>query len=91
MRLTGDRKDWQALAHGYRVVAQISVLTVQDALAIPIGALFRDGADWATFVVRGNRAEIQPIVLGERDDIHAQVLGGCTRAIRSFCIPAIAS
>lgn len=76
LRLTGDRKDWQALAHGYRVVAQISVLTVQDALAIPIGALFRDGADWATFVVRGNRAEIQPIVLGERDDIHAQVLGG---------------
>ena len=76
LRLTGDPKDWQGLAHGYRVVAQISVLTVQDALAIPIGALFRDGADWATFVVRDNRARIQTIVLGERDDTHSQVLEG---------------
>lgn len=76
LRLTGDPKDWQGLAHGYRVVAQISVLTVRDALAIPIGALFRDGADWATFVVRDNRARIQTIVLGERDDTHAQVLEG---------------
>lgn len=76
LRLTGKPEDWQALAHGYRVVAQISVLTVQDTLAIPIGALFRDGADWATFVVRNGRAQRQTIVLGERDDLHAQVLEG---------------
>ncbi len=76
LRLTGDPAGWHGLGHGYRVVATITVLTVPDVLSIPIGALFRDGTDWATFVVREGRARLHTIALGERDDAHAQVLAG---------------
>jgi HlyD family secretion protein len=37
-------------------------------LTIPVGALFRDGPDWATYVVRDGRAEVQRITLGERNE-----------------------
>lgn len=80
LRLTGPAADWQALAHGYRVVAHITVLTVPDTLAIPIGALFRDGADWATFVIEDGRARLMTIILGERDDTYAQVIEGLSPA-----------
>lgn len=76
LHLTGEAEGWQTLGHGYRVVARITVLTVPDTSAIPIGALFRDGTDWATFVIRDGRARLQTIVLGERDDVSAQILEG---------------
>lgn len=76
LRFTGDENGWQTLGHGYRVQAEITLLTVRDALSIPIGALFRNGSDWATFVIRDDGARLQTIVLGERDDANAQVLDG---------------
>ena len=45
-------------------------------LSIPVGALFRDGSDWATYVVRDGRARLQIITLGERNESFAQVLSG---------------
>ncbi len=45
-------------------------------LSIPVGALFRDGSDWATYVVREGRARLQTITLGERNEAFAQVLSG---------------
>lgn len=88
LRLTGDAEDWQALGHGYRVLAEITLLTVPETLAIPIGALFRDGADWATFVIHEGRARLQTIVLGERDDAHAQVLEGLVTGDRVILHPS---
>lgn len=76
LRLTGRAGDRQALGHGYRVLAGITLLTLPDTLAIPVGALFRSGPDWAAFVVRDGRAQLQTIALGERDGLHAQVLSG---------------
>jgi HlyD family secretion protein len=45
-------------------------------LAIPIGALFRDGSDWASFVAVDGRVELRRIMLGERNGDYAQVLEG---------------
>lgn len=64
------------LGHGFRVIARI-VLWRQDGVrTIPVGALFRDGRDWATYVVRDGRAALQRISLGERNEDFAQVLDG---------------
>jgi HlyD family secretion protein len=41
-----------------------------------VGALFRDGSDWATYVVQEGCARLQIITLGERNDSFAQVLSG---------------
>ena len=74
--LRGDPQEWQALGHGFRVVAHISLWKGEDVLSIPVAALFRDGSDWATYVVQGGRARLQIITLGERNDSFAQVLSG---------------
>ncbi len=76
LRLTGSTGDWQALGHGFRVIARIVLWREEGVLTIPVGALFRDGPDWATYVIRDGRAVLQRIALGERNEDHAQVLDG---------------
>lgn len=76
LTLTGDPQDWQALGHGFRVLARIALWQGEEVLSIPVGALFRDGSDWATYVVRDGKARLQAITLGERNEDHAQVLTG---------------
>jgi HlyD family secretion protein len=74
--LDGAAEDRQLLGHGYRVIAQIALWRGEDVLAIPIGALFRDGSDWASFVAVDGRVELRSIMLGERNGDYAQVLEG---------------
>lgn len=88
LRLTGDPQDWNALGHGYRVTVQITLMTVPDTLSIPVGALFRDGSDWATFAVQDGRARLRTITLGERNELFAQVLGGLTVADKVILHPS---
>ena len=76
LTLTGDPKDWLLLGHGFRVIARIALRREEDVLAIPVGALFRDGSDWAAYVLRDGRARLQTITLGERNERFAQVLAG---------------
>ncbi len=76
LTLEGDPQDWQLLGHGFRVVARITLWRGEDVLSIPVGALFRDGSDWAAYVVRDGRARLQTITLGERNEDMAQVLTG---------------
>lgn len=73
---TGDPNEWQLLGHGFRVIARIALWREEGVLAIPVGALFRDGSNWATYVVRDGRAQLETITLGERNESYAQVLAG---------------
>jgi HlyD family secretion protein len=38
--------------------------------------LFRRGNEWAAFVVDGEQAKMQPVGLGQRNDVDGQVLKG---------------
>lgn len=76
LRLTGPAEERKALGHGFRVIARIAIWQQDGMLTIPVGALFRDGPDWATYVVRDGRAALQRITLGERNEDYAQVLEG---------------
>ncbi|RED17798.1 efflux RND transporter periplasmic adaptor subunit [Parasphingopyxis lamellibrachiae] len=64
------------LGHGYQVDATITVWSREDALRVPIGAIFRSGADWHVYVVSGGRAVERPVEIGHINDEHAEVLGG---------------
>ena len=64
------------LGHGYQVDVTITVWSRDDALRVPIGAIFRSGADWHVYVVSGSRAIEQPVEIGRINDEHAEVLGG---------------
>lgn len=76
LALTGPEDQWRQLGHGFRVITRIALWREDGVLTIPVGALFRDGADWATYVLRDGRAEVQTIALGERNESFAQVLDG---------------
>jgi HlyD family secretion protein len=45
-------------------------------LQVPVGALFRQGDEWATFRVDGGRARPTTIKLGHINDENAEVLSG---------------
>lgn len=88
LRLTGAPGDWQGLGHGFRVIARIALWREDGVLTIPVGALFRDGPDWATYAVRDGRAEVQRITLGERNEDFAQVLEGLAAGDRVILHPS---
>lgn len=86
--LSGSPDGWQGLGHGFRVIARIALWRADDVLTIPVGALFRDGSDWATYVVRDGRARVQRLVLGERNESLAQVVDGLRAGDRVILHPA---
>src|SRR5262249_7758949 len=53
VRVTIDFLDppeaWSRLGHDYRVVVHVTTWSEEDALTVPVSALFRKGDDWALF------------------------------------------
>ena len=47
-----------------------------DALTVPLLALFRDGDQWAVFVDADGRAELRHVEIGRRNSLDAEVAGG---------------
>ena len=73
---TGPPAEWQQLGHGFRVIARVVIWHSDDVLQVPLGALFREGDNWAVFVVTDGRAERRLIAIGERNLHAARVLKG---------------
>ena len=61
------------LATRLGVEARIVVWESGDVLKIPVGALFREGDDWAVFIAANGRATLQVVTLGQRNDLHRHV------------------
>lgn len=79
---------WGSLGHGYRVVVHLLVAR-QQALLVPLGALFRRGDAWAVFVVDADgRARLRVVELGARNTRHAAVLGGLLAGDRVILYPS---
>ena len=70
------REEWQSLGDAYRIEARIVVLEREDALTIPVGALFRRDDGWAVFVLTDGRAKLRRIGLGPRSSRQAVVEAG---------------
>jgi len=60
----------------FRVDARIVVWEARDALKVPVGALFRQGDQWATFVVTDGRARLRLVKAGRSSGTETQVLEG---------------
>ena len=67
---------WRGLGHDYRVFVRITAERFVDVSLVPIGAIFREGANWAVFAVEDGRAVLRRVELGAINDQAAQVLGG---------------
>lgn len=67
---------WRQLGDGYRVEARIVIWREMEVLKAPTSALFRRGEDWAVFVVRDGRAQVQPVVIGQTTGLETQIIDG---------------
>ena len=73
---TSPREAWQRLGDGYRVDARFVLWAGKDVLQLPTSALFRHGEGWAVFAVKGGRARLTPLEIGQRAGLVTQVLSG---------------
>ncbi|MCP5272731.1 MAG: HlyD family efflux transporter periplasmic adaptor subunit [Burkholderiaceae bacterium] len=75
--LTSPPGDWQTLGDGYRVTVRIVTRQVDDALRVPVSAVFpRPEGGHAVFLVDAGRARLQPVDLAARNETHAWLRGG---------------
>lgn len=80
VRVTIDFTDppetWSQLGHDYRVIVHVAIWSADDALTMPVSALFRKGDDWAVFAVDNGRAQTKVVKIGHRNNRLAEVLAG---------------
>jgi HlyD family secretion protein len=73
----GSAEQGARLGHGYQVDATIELWRSEDALRLPIGALFRGPeGEWQVFAIERGRARVKTVELGRINDEHAELLGG---------------
>ena len=71
------------LGHGFRADTKIVVWQSDEVLQLPVGTLFRDGGDWAVYVVgEDDVARTRRIELGQVNGVIAEVLGGLDAGAR---------
>ena len=56
-------------------------------LQVPIGALFRDGAGWAVFVVESGRARLRAVTIGHQTDLAAEITAGLAEGAQVIAFP----
>ena len=77
----------QTLGDGFRIEAAIITHRVEDAVKVPVGALFRDGEGWAVFVADGGRAAKRAIQALQRNSTEARVEDGLRPGERVIVYP----
>lgn len=66
------------LGHDYRVDVAIVIWASEDVLRAPSTALFREGDQWALYVVRGGRAYVATVDVGPSDGAWTVIERGLT-------------
>ncbi len=64
------------LGHGYRVLAHLKIWERDNAVQVPVSALFRSNGTWSVFEVDGGRAKLKKIEIGQMNTEFAEVLSG---------------
>jgi HlyD family secretion protein len=88
INFAGPPAAWSRLGHDYRVIVHVLVWGAENALTLPIGALFRKGNDWAVYSVKAGRASITPVKIGHRNARTAEVVSGLVAGDRVVLHPS---
>jgi HlyD family secretion protein len=73
MDITSPPAQWQGLSDGYKVDAKIIVFTAENAVKVPVSALFRKDSQWAIFMVADGRAQEHLVQIVRRSGLEAMV------------------
>ncbi len=85
--ITSPRPEWQRLGDAFRIEARIEIARIPDAVIVPVGALFKQGTEWSTFVIENNRARIRAVTIGLRGEADAAVTAGVVPGERVVVFP----
>ena len=80
--------EWQNLGDAHRIDARIVAETREDAVAVPVGALFRHDGNWSAFVLANGRARLRAVQLGPRGGQQAVVESGLQPGERVIVYPS---
>jgi HlyD family secretion protein len=77
----------RALGDRFRVEARVAVWHSEDVLAVPAGALFREGNEWKTFIYQNDTAVLATVEAGHTDGRRTEVLSGLKAGDRVLLHP----
>jgi HlyD family secretion protein len=80
-------KVW-TLGDAFRVEAHIVTHREEDALKVPVGALFREGEGWAVFLAQDGRAAKRALKVTRRNGVEAMVEDGLEPGARVIVYPS---
>jgi HlyD family secretion protein len=78
----------QTVGDGFRVEAHIVVHAEEDAVKVPVGAVFRDATGSALFVLEGERARKRAVKVVRRNPLEAWVADGVKPGERVVVYPS---
>mgnify|MGYP005806062059 CR=1 FL=1 len=71
--ITAPPQSWRAMGDGFRVGVRIVTAGVDQALLVPVGALFPQGDGMAVYKLEGRRVRLQPVDVGARNGTQAWI------------------
>lgn len=84
----GAKEERLRLGHDFRVFVRIEVYRNEQALRVPLAALFRRGDSWAVYAVENGVARERLIEIGERNPGYAEVRSGLAEGERIILHPS---
>jgi HlyD family secretion protein len=85
--IVSPKNEWTALGDGYRVDARIIVETMDKAIVIPVGALFRRGDNWYVFALVEGTAQLRQVHVVRRSGRRAAIASGLEPGERVVIYP----
>ena len=76
------------IGDGYRVEVRIIVASRENVLKVPTSSLFRQGDDWAVYVVENDRAVTRVVQTGQRTGLEAEITSGLSGGERIIVYPS---
>jgi HlyD family secretion protein len=71
--ITSPPQTWRAMGDGFRVSVRIVTASVEQAVLVPVGALFPHGHGMAVYKLDAGRARLQPVDVAARNGTEAWV------------------
>ena len=85
--LRSPAEAWSHLGEGYRVEASFIIWQGEQVLQIPASALFRQGDDWAAFVIEDGQIRRRAVKIGRRGGLNVEIRSGLTEGERVVTHP----
>jgi len=77
----------ESLGDNYRVENRVILWESDHVLKVPSSGLFRHGTGWAAFVIRNDKAELNPVQVGRSSGREVQILEGLREGDRVILYP----